>query len=321
MKKTIFLSVITLTLITILCCPKAKAQQTVTTTDEEFYMSSSFHEPADDGLRYLYSSDGLHWDSIPGTWLTPELGAKIMRDPSIWRGTDGTFHLVWTIAWKQDTGIGYASSKDLIHWSKQKRIPVMDSVKNTYSVWAPELFYDDVKQEYMIVFTALVNDRTCSGRRNEHGDYHRMYYVTTKDFNSFSKPKLFYDAGYSCIDGVIVKRGANDYVLVAKDNRKANSNLRVAFAQQAEGPYNIPLSAPFTGIFAEGPSVSKVGDTYYIYYDLYRRFIYGATATKDFIHFTDVTNLVSFPEGHKHGTTFKAPASIVKNLLNTAKNK
>ena len=300
----------------------AAAQTATTSADEgEYYVSSSFHEPADEGLRFIYSRDGLHWDSIPGTWLAPELGDSIMRDPSIWRGEDGTYHLVWTIAWKGDTGIGYSSSTDLIHWTPQRRIPVMDSIRHTYSVWAPELFFDDTKGEYMIVFTAQVDDKTSTGRRNEHGDYHRMYYVTTRDFVAFSEPRLLYDAGYSCIDGVIVKRGEGDYVLVAKDNRKANSNLRVAFSRRPEGPYTLPLSRPFTGIFAEGPSVTKVGDTYYIYYDLYRRHIYGASTTKDFIHFTDVTSNAAFPAGHKHGTVFKAPASTVEALICASQKK
>ena len=300
----------------------AAAQTATTSADEgEYYVSSSFHEPADEGLRFIYSRDGLHWDSIPGTWLAPELGDSIMRDPSIWRGEDGTYHLVWTIAWKGDTGIGYSSSTDLIHWTPQRRIPVMDSIRHTYSVWAPELFYDDTKGEYMIVFTAQVDDKTSTGRRNEHGDYHRMYYVTTRDFVAFSEPRLLYDAGYSCIDGVIVKRGEGDYVLVAKDNRKANSNLRVAFSRRPEGPYTLPLSRPFTGIFAEGPSVTKVGDTYYIYYDLYRRHIYGASTTKDFIHFTEVTSNAAFPAGHKQGTDFKAPASTVEALIRASQKK
>ena len=71
-------------------------------------MSTSFHEPADEGLRLLYSEDGIHWDSIPGTWLTPQIGDKIMRDPSIWKGPDNVYHMVWTIAWKGDSGFGYA---------------------------------------------------------------------------------------------------------------------------------------------------------------------------------------------------------------------
>lgn len=300
----------------------ATAQTAATATDDgDYYVSSSFHEPANEGLRFIYSRDGLHWDSIPGTWLTPTLGDSILRDPSVWHGPDGTYHLVWTIAWKGDTGIGYSSSRDLIHWTPQQRIPVMDSIQHTHSVWAPELFYDDTKDEYMIVFTALVNDGTSTGRLNEHGDYHRLYYVTTRDFKTFSQPALLYDAGYSCIDGIIVKRHEGDYVLVAKDNRKANSNLRVAFAKHPEGPYSLPLSRPFTGIFAEGPSVAKVGDTYYIYYDLYRRHRYGASTTKDFRHFTDVTSSATFPDGHKHGTVFKAPASVVESLIRTAGEK
>jgi hypothetical protein len=40
----------------------------------EVYISTSFHEPATDGLRFIYSYDGWLWDSIPGTWLKPEVG-------------------------------------------------------------------------------------------------------------------------------------------------------------------------------------------------------------------------------------------------------
>ena len=53
--------------------------------DHEMYLYTSFHEPSTDGLRYLYSEDGLHWDSIPGVWLAPKQG-KVMRDPSIIMG-------------------------------------------------------------------------------------------------------------------------------------------------------------------------------------------------------------------------------------------
>src|SRR5262245_7072804 len=84
------------------------------------YLFSTFHEPAQDGLRFAYSFDGYHWSNVPGTFLKPDVGGKIMRDPSLQRGPDGTFHLVWTSAWRGDRGFGYASSKDLIHWSDQK---------------------------------------------------------------------------------------------------------------------------------------------------------------------------------------------------------
>ena len=75
--------------------------------NKDYYMFTSFHEPADEGLRYLYSEDGMHWDSIPGVWLKPELGQhRLMRDPSMVRTPDGTYHLVWTTSWKGDLGFG-----------------------------------------------------------------------------------------------------------------------------------------------------------------------------------------------------------------------
>jgi hypothetical protein len=65
--------------------------------EKDFFVSTSFHEPATDGLRYIYSKDGIHWDSIPGTWLKPAVGCQqVLRDPSMTQGPDGTFHLVWT---------------------------------------------------------------------------------------------------------------------------------------------------------------------------------------------------------------------------------
>lgn len=68
---------------------------------QDFYVSTSFHEPATDGLRFIYSRDAVHWDSIPGTFLAPKVGKqKVMRDPSIIRTPDGVFHLVWTSSWR-----------------------------------------------------------------------------------------------------------------------------------------------------------------------------------------------------------------------------
>src|SRR5690606_35056667 len=106
---------------------------------------------ADAGLRMLYSYDGYHWTDLDTVLLRPEVGTqKVMRDPSMVQGPDGTFHLVWTTSWKADRGFGYASSKDLLHWSEQKHIPAMEHEPGALNAWAPELFYDDVKKDYII---------------------------------------------------------------------------------------------------------------------------------------------------------------------------
>src|SRR5260370_12137750 len=107
------------------------------------FLFTSFREPGQDGLRFLYSFDAYHWTNVPGVFLKPNVGpSKLMRDPSLLRSPDGTFHLVWTTGWRGDQGFGYARSKDLVHWSEQQFIPVMTNELSTVNVWAPELFYD-----------------------------------------------------------------------------------------------------------------------------------------------------------------------------------
>ena len=280
---------------------------------KDIFVSTSFHEPATEGLRFIYSHDGIRWDSIQGVFLRPEVGVqKVMRDPSIVAGPDGTFHLVWTSSWRGDQGFGYSSSKDLIHWTPQRFIPTgMDTA--TVNTWAPELFYDDVKRQFMVVWASCVPGKF-PDYQEDHKNNHRLYYLTTKDFKTFSKPQLFYDPGFSAIDATLVKRNKNDYVMVVKDNSRPMRNIKVAFATSPYGPWSA-ASEPFTESFTEGPSTAKIGDWYYIYYDSYQHKIYGAHRTKDFKTFQNQTGTVSFPVGHKHGTVFMADEKLVEGLI------
>ena len=280
---------------------------------KDIYVSTSFHEPANEGLRFIYSYDGINWNPIEGTFLAPKVGnQKVMRDPSIVKGPDGTFHLVWTSSWRGDKGFGYASSKDLIHWTEERFITVMDD-PTTVNVWAPELFYDDVKRQYMIIWASCIPGKFPDGLE-DHNNNHRLYYTTTKDFKTFSKAKLLIEPGFSSIDATMVKRGNNDYVMVLKDNTRKQRNIKVAFAKSPYGPWS-EASESFTDMFCEGPSTAYVDGWYYIYYDSYRQKIYGAHRTKDFKTFEDRTGSVKFPVGHKHGTVFMASEDIVNNLI------
>ncbi len=281
--------------------------------DKDVFLFTSFREPADEGLRFLYSYDGYNWQRIDTVFLKPVTGKqKVMRDPSIVHGPDGIFHLVWTCSWKGDPGFGYASSQDLIHWSDQKFIPVMEYDTSTVNVWAPELYYDDESRDFIIVWASTIPFLFEKGVEDEYNN-HRLYYTTTKDFITFTGTKLFYDPGFSVIDAVIVKRKQDDYVLVLKDNTRPNRNLRVAFGENPLGPYT-NISGPFTDVFTEGPSVLRLEDAWLIYYDSYRKKKYGAVKTTDFISFTDISDKISVPEGHKHGTVFKVNEKVLKRL-------
>jgi len=282
-------------------------------SQKDVYFFTSFHEPANEGLRMLYSYDGYNWEDLDTKLLKPEAGTqKVMRDPSIVQGPDGTFHLVWTSSWKGDYGFGYASSKDLVHWSKQQHIEVMSYDTSTVNVWAPELFYDEATRQFFIIWASTVPYKFDKGIEDEFNN-HRLYYVTTKDFKKYSETRLFYDPGYSSIDATLVNRGKEDYVLVFKDNTRPERNIKVAFGKSAIGPFE-RQSKPFTASFTEGPSVVKVGEDWLIYFDSYRESKYSAVKTKDFQIFEDVSDKISVPKGHKHGTIFKANDMVLRKI-------
>ncbi|MBN1414474.1 MAG: glycoside hydrolase family 43 protein [Bacteroidales bacterium] len=286
---------------------------------KEVYFFTSFHEPADRGLRLLYSDDGYHWTDFNTIFLKPDVGSqKVLRDPSIVQGPDRTFHLVWTSSWRGDPGFGYAYSKDLLNWSEQQFIPVMAFDTTTVNVWAPELYYEEETRDFFIVWASTIPFKFEKGMEEEYNN-HRLYYTTTKDFTTFEPARLFLDPGFSVIDAVIVKRGSKDYVLVLKDNTRPNRNLKVMFSASPHGPWN-EISEAFTGFLTEGPSVVKTGKEWLIYYDAYGEHCYMASKTKDFIAFLDVTDEISIPKGHKHGTIFKANRKILKQLKKFYRN-
>lgn len=278
------------------------------------WVYTSFHEPADAGLRMLYSYDGKKWNDLDTVLLKPAVGnQRVMRDPSMVQDKQGTFHLVWTSSWRGDKGFGYAASKDLVHWSGQRFIPVMQQEPTTVNTWAPELFYDEDGDRFLIIWASCIPGRFERGIE-EDSNNHRMYVTTTKDFTRFTDTKLFLDPGFSVIDAVIVKRAAKDYVLVLKDNTRPERNIKVAFADNPTGPWK-DFSKPFSDKFTEGPSVVKLKKEWLIYFDSYQKKIYEAVSTKDFKEFRNVTPEVRVPEGHKHGTIVPVKRKTVHQLI------
>lgn len=286
---------------------------------QKVYLFTSFHEPATDGLRFLYSYDGNHWKDLEGIFLKPAVGKQqVLRDPSITQGPNGTYHLVWTSSWRGDPGFGYASSKDLVHWSEQRLINVMANEPETVNVWAPEVLYDPAEKQFIIIWASAIPQRFPKGTEEENNN-HRMYYTLTKDFIHFTAAKLFLDPGFSVIDAVITERKINDYVLVLKDNTRANRNLKVAFSNHLSGPYT-DVSTPFSGNLTEGPTVVKVDHHWLIYGDAYGEKRFVAYQTHDFKTFTDISSQIDLPAGHKHGTIFISSKKILKGLKQEAEH-
>jgi predicted GH43/DUF377 family glycosyl hydrolase len=273
-----------------------------------------------DGLHYACSEDGFKWkplfkDSIV---LKPTISKdKLFRDPCIIKGADDVYHMVWTVSWN-NRGIGYASSKDLVHWSEQQFIPVMmheDSARNT---WAPEITYNPKKKECMIYWASTIRGKfPQKDTAAESGYNHRMYYVTTKDFKKFSKTKLLYDPNFSVIDATIVRNGKRWIMFLKNETRfPVEKNIRVATSKKLKGPYSKP-GAPVTGNYwAEGPTATKIDGQWIVYFDKYRDRKYGAVSSSDLVHWSDISDKVSFPPGVRHGTVFKISLQEFEKMKN-----
>jgi hypothetical protein len=281
------------------------------------YMFAYFNNNGKDGLHLAYSNDGYKWTALKNdsSVLKPMVAKdKLMRDPCIIKSEDGLFHMVWTVSWN-DKGIGYTSSKDLINWSEQQFIPVMSHEDSARNCWAPEITYDKKKKQYMIYWATTIAGKYKMDTVVESGYNHRMYYVTTKDFKSFSKTKLLYDKGFNVIDATIVPDG-KQYIMFLKDETRIppQKNIKIATSKKLTKGFSVP-SAPITGNYwAEGPTTLKIGNTWIVYFDKYRDHKYGAIQSTDLKTWTDVSDKISLPKGIRHGSIFKITGGEFEKL-------
>ncbi len=291
-----------------------------TSDDPDVYLFSYFQNNGEDGLHLAYSEDGLHWTALNGnrSVLAPQVGEdKLIRDPCIIRGGDGQFHMVWTVSWNE-RGIGFASSPDLIHWSGQRYLPVMEHEPTAMNCWAPELYYDAASKQYLIYWATTIPGRFPATEASaDKGRNHRMYYTTTTDFNAFSDTELLYDRGFNVIDATIQKVDST-CVMFLKDETKyleAEKNIRIATSTRLTGPYS-EASSPITKTnnWVEGPTVTETDQGWVVYFDQYTEHKMGAVRSLDLKQWTDISDQLDFPEGTRHGTVLRIKASVLNQL-------
>jgi beta-galactosidase len=267
----------------------------------------------------MYSHDGLLWQTLNNgeALLKPTVGeAKLMRDPSIVQDSKGTFHMVWTSGWTENN-IGYASSKDLIHWSEQKKLPVMGHEPDVLNTWAPELYYKKSSKTFYIIWASTITGKFPETSKADQKYNHRLYYTTTKDFEKFSETKLFYNPGFNVIDAFILKQKGLYYMFLKDETEEpAEKNIRLVSSRKLTKFPNT-VSDPISGReWAEGPTAIKIGKYTYVYWDKYRNKRYGAVRCKNLRkpEWEDVTNQLRIPAGVRHGTAFKVDDTILRGL-------
>ena len=275
---------------------------------DSVYVFSYFKNNGQDGLHLAYSADGLKWKALKNdsSFLTPAVSRdKLIRDPCIIRGKDGLFHMVWTVSWN-DRGIGYAQSRDLVNWSAQAFIPVMQHQDSARNCWAPEITVDPKRNRYLIYWATTIRGRYNADAKVENGYNHRLYYTLTRNFRHFSKTRLLYDKGFNVIDATIVPDGKR-FVMFLKDEtlHPEQKNIRVAFSKKINKRYGSP-SLPITGKYwAEGPAAMHLDGTWVVYFDRYRDHRFGALQSPDLVNWKDISSEIALPPGIRHGSILK----------------
>ncbi len=288
---------------------------------DSVYLFSYFINNGEDGLHLAWSENGLQWEALNNnqSYLKPEVGKdKLMRDPCIIQTPDKIFHMVWTVSWGEK-GIGYAQSRDLLHWNEQQYIPVMEHEKKAMNCWAPEIFFDEEKEEFMLCWSTTIPGRFSETDGTGDEKYnHRMYYVSSKDMVNFSETTLLYDPGFNSIDGTLLKHGER-YLMFLKDETRhpeAQKNIRVATGNTPTGPWSPASEAIYDKDWAEGPTIGRVGNGWILYFDRYTANKFGAMWSMDLEHWEDISDQLSFPEDCRHGSILKISRLLLEELKN-----
>lgn len=303
---------------------------------------------------YFAASNGnnaLSWSDLNGgrPVLTSTYGEKGLRDPFILRSPEGdTFYLIatdlsigrngdWGRAQRQGSKyIEVWESHDLVNWSAQRHVEIgPDNAGNT---WAPEAYYDDQLGAYVVFWAASLFGANDPGHTG--GFYQTMMYATTRDFVTFSEPKVWQDFGSSRIDSTVLKVG-DTYQRFTKDegsvtgctdiiqessNSLTDTDDRSQSGWSATNP-NWKLVDSCIGRDAgvrgavEGPTIfaANPGDTspysYYLFVDEYGGQGYIPLGTND-ITAPDwkVAGGASLPRSPRHGTVMPVTASELEAL-------
>ncbi len=301
------------------CASSAGEGGTARPRADDVYLAAYFVNNGAEGVFYASSDDGLRFEPFgaPGrAVITPEVGPdKLMRDPCLFRGPDGRWHMTWTTGW-WDTGIGIAHSGDGVHWSQATYLPVMKDTPGTLNAWAPEITFDQASGLFILFWSSTVAGRFPETAQS--GDpgptpgtilNHRIYRTTTRDFARYSPVELMVDPGFNCIDATLLRRpGASPpWILVLKDETRhpPAKNLRLI---PVDNPLQVKAmaSAPITGKYwAEGPMVFEHAGRTRVLFDKYTENRFGGIESDDLRTWVDISDRVSFPAGARHGSVVR----------------
>jgi hypothetical protein len=233
-------------------------------------------------------NSAMSWDVLNAgsPVITSTKGTKGLRDPFIMRSKEGDrFFLIATdlsigsgTSWDSalDDGSAYLEiweSTDLKTWSDQRHVKVSGPFASM--TWAPEAYWDDAAGEYVVYWSSRVYldaTRPYDKVGTPNYTYSKVMYATTRDFQTFSKAKVWQDAG-DRIDSTMIEDDGTFYrftkevtgcVDVVQESSASMRALSVAgdYAWNTDAAC-ISKTARNTSRTTEGPTIFRAnqGDT------------------------------------------------------------
>ncbi|MFI1734682.1 family 43 glycosylhydrolase [Streptomyces acidicola] len=292
-------------------------------------------------IRYALSrgNDPLHWRELNRgkPVLTSTIGEKGLRDPFVIRSPEGDrFYMIATDlrmyqnssgSWDQVQRHGSKSimvweSTDLVNWTDQRLVKV--SPDNAGNTWAPEAYWDDSLGAYVVFWASKLyadDDPDHTG-----STYNKMMYATTKDFRTFSEPKVWDDPGYSVIDSTVVKHEGTYYRYTKDERDPTSSNPCSKFitaeksSSLTDTSYDFVSDCIGSGSIdrGEGPTVfkSNTEEKWYLFIDEYggRGYVPFETTDLDSGKWTMSENY-QLPASPRHGTVMPVTQEEYDRLL------
>ena len=273
--------------------------------------------PEQERLCYAVSTDGYHFNALNGgkpVWQSTA-GTKCIRDPYIFKGEDGLWHLLATdmkssLGWNSNRNLVSAKSTDLVHWFDETSIDTEHAIPGLDRAWAPQAIYDPSKDSYMVYFAVRIpgkDDRTI------------MYYFYSKDLKTVdTTPQILFAPanGNDAIDSDIYKyqpSPAVDPVYYMYYKNETNKRIYLAKSQSPSGPYEEIKQISEGNLGVEGPNIYRLNgekDEWLMMSDAYGNGYYVMQKTNDLENFTTVPrDQYSFDFTPRHGYVIPITAS------------
>jgi hypothetical protein len=285
------------------------------------YTMVAFSNTSDRDMDVYESGDGTGFQPVRQSAFRPPSG--VVRDPSIFRHTDGQYYVTYTTV--DGANIGFARSSDRINWTPMGAWPVPfccaflpgtgdgtgsssppgfsgsagfsdgpSLLPFTTKAWAPEWFVDGGSVHVILSMST--------------GGGFVPYMMTALEpsLRLWGPPVPLAGIGADHIDTTVVKVGSTYHAFTKNETKKI---VEHAVAPSVTGPYSFVPSGNW-GSMLEGPAVVQLPDgAWRIYLDAYTRGKYLYSDSTDGLRtWTPLQELPGLSGTVRHAGVMREPA-------------